>query len=51
MPTKVMDKAFKKYGQDFRTTDTSELDVWLVKNEENGIYKYLLDNQSAFELQ
>ena len=51
MPTKVIEKAFKKYGQDFRTTDASELDAWLVKNEENGIYKSLLDNQSAFELQ
>ena len=51
MPTKVIEKAFKKYGQDFRTTDASELDAWLVKNEENGIYKSLLDNQSSFELQ
>ena len=44
-------KAFATYGQDFRCEDQSELIAYLGKHEENGVYKSLLQNQQALDLE
>ena len=44
-------KAFTKYGQDYLQEDASELSSYLAKFEEDGMYKSLLTNQQALNLE
>ena len=44
-------KAFATYGQDPRRPDCSALAECLAKHERNGVYRSLLSNQQALNLE
>jgi hypothetical protein len=44
-------EAFLTYGQDFRSNDQSDLLAYLAKHEENGVYRSLINNQQAIDME
>jgi hypothetical protein len=50
-PSSQIAKSFSMYGQDFRSDDGTEILEYLAKHEDNGVYKSLLNNQQALDLE
>lgn len=49
-PNQGIAKAFLSYGQDHRSAESTLFQEHLAKHEENGVYRSLIENQSALDL-
>ena len=49
-PLLRISEAFSAYGQDYRFLDQTAFLQYLAKQEENGVYKSLLENQKCVDI-